>query len=228
MLSFATKSLSQLFSPPFRAVLVKSLGLTLALFIAAWFGVQALLSAFTIGPYAWVDTAIAILAGIGLVVGMVFVIGPITALFAGLFLDEIAETVEKTHYPNDPPGQEMPILRSLTMAAKFTIIIILVNIVVLLLIFFPGINVVAYLAGNGYLLSREYFEMVGLRHMPLEQVRALRRQNRATVWLAGGLIAALAAIPLVNLLTPLFATAFMVHLFKSLSQQPEHTRIEAQ
>ena len=228
MLSFATKSLSQLFSPPFRAVLVKSLGLTLALFIAAWFGVQAILSAFTIGPYAWVDTAIAILAGIGLVVGMVFVIGPITALFAGLFLDQIAETVEKTHYSNDPPGQEMPVLRSLIMAAKFTIIIILVNIVVLLLIFFPGINVVAYLVGNGYLLSREYFEMVGSRHMPLEQVRALRRQNRATVWMAGGLIAALAAVPLVNLLTPLFATAFMVHLFKSLAAQPKHTRIEAQ
>ncbi len=227
MLSFATKSFSQLFSPPFRAVLVKSLGLTLALFIAAWFGVQAILSAFTIGPYAWVDTAIAILAGIGLVIGMVFVIGPITALFGGLFLDEIAETVEKTHYPNDQPGQEMPIVRSLIMAAKFTVVIILVNIIVLLLIFFPGINVVAYLAGNGYLLSREYFEMVGLRHMPLEQVRALRRKNRATVWSAGALIAALAAVPLVNLLTPLFATAFMVHLFKSLEKQSSQRRIEA-
>lgn len=219
MLSFALKSLSQLFSPPFRVVLVKSLGLTLALFIAAWFGVQKLLALFAIGPYPWVDTLIAILAGVGLIIGMIFVIGPISALFAGLFLDEIAETVEKTHYPNDPPGQDMAILRSIIMAVKFTAVVILVNIFVLMLIFFPGINVVAYLAGNGYLLSREYFEMVGMRHMPLEQVRALRRQNRTTVWLAGALIAALAAIPVLNLLTPLFATAFMVHLYKSLAEK---------
>lgn len=228
MLSFAFKSLSQLFTPPFRMVLAKSLGLTLALFIAAWFGSQSVLSMFTIGPYPWVDTMVAILAGVGLVIGMVFIIGPITALFAGLFLDEIAQTVEAAYYPEDAPGIEVPILQSLVIAVKFTVVVILVNIGVLLLAFFPGVNILAFVFGNGYLLGREYFEMVGLRHMSHEHVKALRHQNRGTVLFAGVMIASLAAIPFVNLLTPLFATALMVHVFKSVAPSTGLTPLERQ
>lgn len=219
MISFALKAARQMFSQPFRGVLIKSLALTIGLFIMVWFGLQAVLRMFTIAPYPWVDTAIAILAGLGLLVGMVFVMAPVTALFAGLFLDDISETVEQVHYPADPPGVAQPIMRSLIMGVKFFLVMILVYLVILILLLVPGLNLIAYFLGAGYLLSREYFEMVGMRHLPLAEVRALRREHRATVWGAGALIALLAAVPFANLLTPLFATAFMVHLFKSLSRR---------
>lgn len=220
------KSVEQLLSPPFRMVLVKALGLTLGLFVAVGIGLQAILSAVTISDYPYVDTVIAVLAGLGVILGLVFLIGPVTGLFAGLFLDQVAEEVEKVHYPQDPPGEELPIIASLGVALKFTLILVLVNLLVLMVAWVPGLNVIAFLSGNGYLLGREYFEMIGMRHMPIEDARALRRDNAGRVFVAGLVLAALAMVPFANLLVPLFATAFMVHVFKSVSRRDEGVMIE--
>ena len=62
MIAAAIAALNDVFSPPFRAVLWKSLGLTLVLLIGVWFGLQALLSLFVALPYPWLETTIAIVA----------------------------------------------------------------------------------------------------------------------------------------------------------------------
>jgi CysZ protein len=82
----------------------------------------------------------------------------------------------------------------------------------------PGINAIIFLIANGYLLGREYFELAALRFRPKSEVKALRRRHGGRVFLAGLVIAGLVAIPIINLLTPLFATALMVHLHKSISR----------
>lgn len=226
MFTAAMKSIEQLLSPPFRMVLVKALALTLGLFIAVGVALQAILSAVTISDYPYVDTAIAVLAGLGVILGLVFLIGPVTGLFAGLFLDQVAEEVERVHYPQDPAGHELPIVDSLVVALKFTGILILVNLLILMVAWIPGVNVLAFLTGNGYLLGREYFEMIGMRHMPLEDARALRRDHAGRVFVAGVMLAALAMVPFANLLVPLFATAFMVHVFKSVRRAAGGTMVE--
>ena len=45
----------------------------------------------------------------------------------------------------------------------------------------------------------------------------MRKQNAAAVFTAGLVIAAFVSIPIVNLATPLFGMAFMVHMHKRLS-----------
>jgi uncharacterized protein involved in cysteine biosynthesis len=45
----------------------------------------------------------------------------------------------------------------------------------------------------------------------------MRKDNAATVFTAGALIAAFVSIPVVNLATPLFGMALMVHMHKRLS-----------
>ena len=100
---------------------------------------------------------------------------------------------------------------------KFTFVIVLVNLFVLIIALLPGINIAVFLAGNGYLLGREYFEMVGMRFLTPKEVKALRKRNAGKVFTAGLFIALLAAIPFVNLLVPLFATAFMVHVYKQVA-----------
>ncbi len=215
MISALVKAAEQLFSRPFRAVLLKSVGLTLGLFVAVWVLIQVLVAALSDLPYPWLDTAIGLVTALGLLVGLVFLIGPVTALFAGLFLDDIAAEVEREHYPRHDPGTPLPAGTALLIALRFTVVVVLVNLGVLVLIWLPGINVMAYLVGNGYLLGREYFEMVGMRHLPPARVRSLRKQHSGRVFLCGIVLAFLAAIPFVNLLLPLFATAFMVHVFKS-------------
>jgi CysZ protein len=56
--------------------------------------------------------------------------------------------------------------------------------------------------------------------MRLEDAQVLRRERRWLVWLSGAMFTALLLVPLVNLLVPLFATAFMVHIFKGLDAVP--------
>ncbi len=56
-----------------------------------------------------------------------------------------------------------------------------------------------------------------MRFRTPEEAKLMRRQNGATVFTAGLFIAAFVSIPIVNLATPLFGMAFMVHMHKRLS-----------
>ncbi|BCP55925.1 cysteine biosynthesis protein [Kaistia sp. 32K] len=215
MLQAAWLALTDIWTPPFRSVLWKSLGLTLVLLILVWFGLQALVVHFADWPsQPWINTSVAIVTGFGLIIGLGFLIAPVSALMAGLFSDDIAAIVETTHYPQDPPGKGLSFVDSLVSTLGFTATVILVNLVCLLLLLIPGVNLVAFFVGNGYLLGREFFETAASRFRPVAEARALRRANAVTVLLAGFVIAAFLAIPILNLLTPLFATAFMTHVHK--------------
>ncbi|RUU73789.1 sulfate transporter family protein [Mesorhizobium sp. M7A.F.Ca.MR.362.00.0.0] len=214
-----------LLSPPFRAVFLKTLGLTLLALVALWFGLTSLVEWLALpwlqtllpGIPSWAGWLGGIIAAIALAFGMALLIAPVTAVVAGLFLDDIAEVVERTDYPGDPTGRAMPALRSLVLSARFLGVVILGNIVALLLLLVPGVNIAAFFIVNGYLLGREFFEFAAMRFRGEEEARALRRHYAGTVFLAGLLIAAFLAVPLLNLLTPLFAAAVMVHLHKAIS-----------
>ncbi len=214
MLSAASLALQDVLSPPFRGVMVKSLALTIGLLTALWIVLVWFVASWVVLPWAWADIVVSILTGIGLVIGLGFLIAPVTALFAGLFLDDIAELVERTHYPADPAGRPLPIVRGAVTSLKFLSVVLLVNAVALPLVLFVGFGFVIFLAANAYLLGREYFELIALRHKDALAARRLRLSNSGTVFGAGLIIAGFLAIPIVNLLGPLFATAFMVHVYK--------------
>jgi CysZ protein len=57
-----------------------------------------------------------------------------------------------------------------------------------------------------------------MRFRPPAEAKALRKRNAAKIYFGGLFIAAFVSIPLLNLATPLFAMAFMVHLHKRLSE----------
>lgn len=211
-------------SPPFRGVLAKSLGLTVLTLIVAWFGLATLIDHLVQIETGWMDGAIQVLSGLALIVGAIFLVVPVTALVASLFLDDIAETVERTHYGAEPPGRPLPLLQGLREAVGFFFVVLAVNVCALALLLVPGVNAIIFLLANGYLLGREYFELAALRHRSKREVQALRKANGGQVFLASLVIAGLVAIPIVNLLTPLFATALMVHLHKRLSHQDEQGR----
>ena len=193
--------------------------------VALWFGLTSLVEWLALpwletllpGLPSWAGWLGGIIAAIALAFGMALLIAPVTAIVAGLFLDDVAEVVERTDYPGDPPGSAVPALRSLVLAIKFFGVVILGNIVALLLFLVPGVNIAAFFIVNGYLLGREFFEFAAMRFRPEDEARALRRKYAGTVFLAGLLIAAFLAVPLVNLVTPLFAAAMMVHLHKAIS-----------
>ncbi|AXS39025.1 sulfate transporter family protein [Breoghania sp. L-A4] len=215
MLSLATRSFSQVLSPPFRAILWKSLGITVALLIVVWMAIQGTVVYFIdFTSYPWLETVIGILTGIGALIGLGFLIAPVSAIFAGLFQDEVADLVESQDYPADPPGKPMALIPSLWLAVKFAGVVILGNLIALILLLVPGINIVAFFLVNGYLLGREFFQFAAMRDVDEAAAKRLRKAHGGTVLLGGLLIAGVLAIPILNLLTPIFATVFMVHLYK--------------
>ncbi len=218
MLSAAGQAFQELFTPPFRAVLVKSVGFTIGLLVLLVVAVEWSFSHFVQWP-GWIETTIEWLGGLALVVGSIFLIPPVTSLIAGLYIDDIAAQVERTNFPADPPGRELPVAQSVWLALKFFVIVLLVNIVALFLLLIPGVNLIAFYLGNGYLLGREYFELAAMRHLPAAEAKSLRKANRLTVLLCGLVIAGLASVPILNLVTPLFATAFMVRIYKGLARR---------
>ena len=217
MLEAAIRAARQIVSPPFRAVLWRSLGLTLALLAVFWFALFALAGSLLVLPFPWMETVLALFAGLGVIVASMFLIGPVTSLVAGFFLDEIAAHVETADYPADAPGSELPLVRSLVLSLRFFGLVVLVNLFALVLLLVPGINVVAFLFANGYLLGREYFQMVAMRRLSAPEAARMRRRHGLQIWLAGGLMAVPLTIPLVNLLVPILGAATFTHLFHRLS-----------
>ena len=217
MLSAAGQAFSDVFTPPFRAVLVKSVGFTIALLALLIVGIEWTFSHFVEWP-GWIEKSIEWLGGLGLVVGSIFLIPPVTSLIAGLYLDDIAAIVERERFPADPPGEALPTLQSIGVALRFFLVVLLVSVIALFLLLIPGVNLIAFYAGNGYLLGREYFELAAMRHIPPSEAKNLRRANRLTVLLSGLVIAGIASVPILNLITPLFATGFMVRVYKGLAK----------
>ena len=94
---------------------------------------------------------------------------------------------------------------------------LLVNLAVLASTLFTGVGFAAFFVLNGYLLGREYFELAAMRHQPVAEAKRLRKMRSGTIFVAGMFIAAFVSIPIVNLATPLFAMAFMVHMYKRMT-----------
>jgi len=219
VLNAASSAANELFAPRFRSVMFKSIGITILLFVGMWFLAEAALSSFLLPllpPWPWLTTGIVFLLGAGIFIGAGFLLAPTTAIVAGLFLDDVAEHVEKKYYPEDPAGKAMPIVPSLWLSGKFFLIVVLANLVALLLVLVLGLGVIIFFLVNGYLLGREYFQFAAMRFRGEADASALRKRYSLEVFLGGLLLAGMLSIPILNLFTPVFAAAMMVHLYKEL------------
>jgi len=232
MLDAAVKALSQILSPPMRSILWRSIGMALVLITALAVGLQRLLTWFaeygevwaegllgpgfhgTLNVLAWI---ISIAAGLGVVLGGVFLMPAITSLVASLFVDDVADHVEREHYPAELPGSALPLGVAVPEGIKTALLTILVYLVALPFVLLAGAGFLIFFIATAWLLGREYFELAAMRFRSPAEAKAMRKDNAATVFTAGLIIAAFVSIPIVNLATPLFGMAFMVHMHKRLS-----------
>ncbi len=224
LIQSAFSALRQTFSRPLRAILWKSLGLTLGLLVLVWFGLTRLIQWFQAShhiseQYPFLDSLAYFLAGFGLFVALAYVMPAVSILVAGFFLDDAAEIVERTDFPEDAPGLALPLGTALLYALRFAGLTLLVNIGALIIFFVPVVGIAAFFAANAYLLSREYFEMAAARFRPLPEAAAMRREHAATTLAAGCLLAGMMVVPFLNLVTPLFGIALMVHVHKRLARR---------
>ena len=214
MFSALFKAINDVTSPEMRAVLWRSIALSIALFAGLWFGIEFVVSTITMIPWPWLTTFLQLATGLGLFAAFFFLMAPVTALFAGLFQDSISAKIEARHYPHDPKGRPLSLVAGLSTALQFATIALVVNLVVFPLVFFAGFGVILILLANAYVISREYFTMAAARYMPVAQAAVLRRDNAVKIFVAGLIPGALAMVPFINFVTPVFATSYFLHLFK--------------
>jgi CysZ protein len=140
-----------------------------------------------------------------------------------LLLEDIAQAVERRHYPDLPRPRDQPMgeaaLGALVFAGATLALNVLALPLYLVLLFVPPLNFFVFYLLNGYLLGREYFELVAARRFDLAGIGRLRRAHRGRVLLAGVVIALLLTVPIVNLVTPIVATSFMLHVFERLRRR---------
>ena len=196
MFDDAIKALTQIFAPPLRAVLWKSVALALALIVVVgivldrlivWLlGAGSASIETTLGPQAhWPASALAwllsVAASFGIIVGSVFLMPAVTAFVASFFADQIADEVEREHYPADPPGKALPLWRAIWRAARPRCSRSDLPCAMPFLLF-AGFGAVIFFLATAWLLSREYFELAAMRFRPPEEAKALRKRNAATVF----------------------------------------------
>ena len=216
MIADARDAFAEIFSPPFRRLMWKSLALTAAILVLAGVGLDRLALSFVhVGP-AWLSAVLSVVLALGLVVGMIFLAPPTAALVASFYLDDVAAMVERTIDPHGPPGRPPPLAPSVPMGIRFTVLSVVVNVIVLVLTVFTGVGLVSFFVLNGYLLGREFFELAAMRHVSGAEARFLFRRHMPMVFIAGAVVSGFVAVPVLNLLTPLFATAFMTRVYKRI------------
>lgn len=231
MLDDAIKALTQMLSPPLRAVLWKSIGLALALIIVVAIALDRLIIWLvgtggtsletTFGPpahapatvLAWV---LSIAASFGILIGSVMLMPAVTAFVASFFADEIAKEVERVHYSADPLGEGLPLWLAVIDGGKTALLAVVVYICAMPFLLFAGFGAIIFFLATAWLLGREYFELAAMRFRPPGEAKALRQRNATTVYVGGLLIAAFVSIPIANLATPVFAMALMVHVHKRI------------
>ena len=237
MIDAAVKALSQILSPPMRSILWRSIGLALVLVTVLAIGLQRLLSWFASHGEGWAEAmlgptfhtplnllawVVSIAAGLGVVLGGIFLMPAITSLVASFFVDEVADHVEREHYPAERPGVALPLGLAFSEGIRTSLLTILVYLIALPFVLIAGAGFLAFFIATAWLLGKQYFELAAMRFRSPADARLMRKENAAAIFTAGLLIAAFVSIPIVNLATPLFGMAFMVHMHKRLSgSRPE-------
>ena len=217
MIGGLIKAFEQLNDPPIRRVIWRSLLIALGVLVGLVLLIGFGFSQIELAGWPWLDTIIGLLGGAGAAVLAVLFFPATLGLVASEFLDDVAKAVERRHYPLLPPARTQPFGETLGVALKFTSVKLVLNLIAFVLVsWIPLVNIVVFFLLNGYLIGREFFEMVGLRRLAPGPLKALRRAYRGRLIAAGVVIAALSTVPILNLLMPIIGAATMVHVFQSV------------
>lgn len=222
MISVFLSTISSLLRPKIIFIAIKCLFLSIFLMVLLNIGVGWLLANFEIvtlsGDWqkfgSYLDTALDILGGFGSLLLSWFLFPLIAPIIASFFTESTAKAVESKNYPNySSPVENASFLNSLIYDVRFLILTIALNLLLLpLLVLFP-LYIICYYVINGYLLGREFFTVASSRHIGVKNSNILRKQHRKRVFISGVIMTILATIPLLNLILPIIAVVWMVHLY---------------
>ena len=207
-----TRSFAQLGDPAFFGVLWRSVLLSALLFLALGAGaVWSVHQAVALGgSLGWIAGALGSVAAAILTLWLFL---PIAAVIGTFYSDRIAGAVERHWYPGLPPARPAPLAQQAWDSLAVGLRVLVVNILTFPLgLIFPGVGFVLGWAMSAWVMGRLMFGAVALRRMSRANAQALHAHSWFPVLVMGGLMAAAAYVPLLNLLIPILGAAAMAHI----------------
>ncbi len=231
------RSWQQLLHPKFRSVFLTAIAAAAATLVMLTFVLNAYwpeVIVFESEWFSWLNDIGEGLADAGfwavVFAGSYLLFPGIVTMVMGILADQIATAVEEEYYPNRRGTRQVPVGDVVISAAKLTLMMIFINLLaafpyLLLLFFTAGTGTLAlFVVINGYLLGREYFEMVAIRHANPRLVNELRVTHGSKVFVVGALMAAMFLVPILNILAPILGAAIMTHMVHQLGVPDEVVR----
>ena len=221
----------QLGDPPVKRVIWRVGLWTAAIYLLVGFVLWSVIAgfdptmSFAFIPFLWLKGLLVWITGIVFGVLGVFVFfavfwllfAVIVQLVAGFYLEDIVAAVEARHYPDLPPARGQTAGAAALNATRYFAMLVFLNLLAMPLYLIPLFGVLVFYLVNGYLMGREYFELVALRRIDGSAAKTLRQAHRGQVFGAGLLTTVLFSLPVVNLVAPIIAAAAMVHLFEAMA-----------
>jgi uncharacterized protein involved in cysteine biosynthesis len=204
-------------TPALRRIVALGVGLSALAFMVLWAAVAALLANTALFAWRPLDWLVDLAGGLAVLALSWLLFPAVATLVMSCFLDRVAAAVEAKDYPDRGPPRPQTAGEIVVAALRLGAATVALNLVALpVYLLLPGINSVLFLMLNGYLFGRGFFEVVALRRLDMSAAKLLRRRFAGRIFLGGVVIAGMFAVPLVNLVAPVIATAFMVHVFHAL------------
>lgn len=225
ILDAAFRAIGQMGDRRFQGVLLRGIGLTVALLVAViwlvmWAAGWLVGDSITlpwVGTLTWLDNAASLAALPVMLLLSVFLMVPVASAITSLFLDDVAQAVEDAHYPDLGPATPVSFADGLRDSLGFLGTLVLANMVALVLyLIFAPLAPFIFWALNGFLLGREYFTLAAMRRVGRTEAYRLRRRHLLTIWAGGVLMAVPLTVPLVNLIVPVLGAATFTHVFHRL------------
>ena len=174
----------------------------------------------------WLGTLVAALAGVLVLAMAVWLYLPVVMALVGVFLDPVAAAVERRYYPGLAPATGASVLAQARFGIGLGLRLLLLNLLALpLLILAPPIGAVVFFVLATVALGHGTFEGVAQRRLDVAAARRLRRAHESAVLALGAVLAAMAMVPLLNLLVPVLGTAAMTHLLHRANRAGQSSRI---
>lgn len=223
MIAALIKSIESAFHPEFFRLILRAFLGSLVLFgsliALTWYS----LSLINFIDVIWLETLLDSITWTGIVI-LSWVLFPGTVIMVmGFFVEDLSREVEKKYYPDFHNNPIKPQVNSKLSGFKFGFLTLIMNLaalpMILIFLFFPPINIFVFTVLNGYLLGREYFELVACRRLQEEHIKKMWKCNRGQLIFSGMVITFLYSIPVINFLMPAIGVAYMVHIFYGLWQK---------
>ena len=218
MFKIIRTSALDLLDPNMRIVFLKTVSISIIAVLSVAMIIWGLFNSVQIFELNFLNKLISWAVGIILFITASAILGPLIAVLGSIYSEEIAHHVEKKHYPNRMGHRLVGVAESIKASGHLLLKSLTVNILLTPIYivggFVPIISVLIFFGVNGYLLGREFFEIVASRHIGRGDRVLFWKANRGGSIFIGVIIVCLSTVPLLNLVSAMLGVIISTHFFQ--------------